>query len=72
MEISTQQISSTVYEPVKQTIIHNITKKLLNTLQPHKDKYLNKCALQDLLSHIINYNHTGINEINNCREKLNL
>ena len=33
MESSTQQTSSTVYETVKQTIIYNITKKLLNTLQ---------------------------------------
>ena len=50
MESSTQQTSSTVYETVKQTIIYNITKKLLNTLQTnsHAKYTINKNIIDNL------------------------
>jgi hypothetical protein len=68
MESSTQEKSSTVYETVKQTIIYNISKKLLNTLHINTYLSLNKGTLQTLLSPSSNYNN--INKIYGCMEKL--
>ena len=68
MESSTSKTNSIVYQSVNQTIIHNITKKLLNILHINTYLSLNKGALQTLLSPSSNYNH--INKIYGCMEKL--